>query len=72
MSDQPAIPDSYRLLAVFSGEPTNPLQAIARAGFIDEHDHPTPYGRGVLRGLRDQKLVRWPDPTLKRTLRASC
>lgn len=59
MSDPAAVPDTYRLLAHFSGQPALPIDVLRRAGFADERGRPTRYGRGVLGSLRSRGLLRW-------------
>ena len=52
-------PDQYRLLAVFSGQPHEPIQALQRSGLAVCHASVTEYARRTLGRLVDEQLIRW-------------
>ena len=56
---EPVIPDSYRLLAVFSGQPQTADVALRRAGMYQPGVGPTVAQQQTLRRLRNEGLIRW-------------
>lgn len=63
LANATSLPNTYRLLSVFSGIPLYPLVALHKAGLttVNEEgklEYPV-YGHSVLRQLRDRGHIRW-------------
>ncbi|ULH17367.1 hypothetical protein MF271_19445 (plasmid) [Deinococcus sp. KNUC1210] len=63
MASAPSLPDTYRLLAVFSGIPLDPLEALGRARLatVDEQGRLcyTLHARNVLSILVERRQIIW-------------
>ncbi|WP_189091487.1 hypothetical protein [Deinococcus ruber] len=63
MTPATSLPDTYRLLAVFSGIPLGPLEALGRARLatVDQQGHLcyTLHARNVLSTLVERRQIRW-------------